>query len=72
MYGYDLSSRSRTLNSGRYWRMKRCSVRSASASVCVATKSIWSIWSIMSTAPRVPGLEKCEATRLRIERALPT
>ena len=26
----------------------------------------------ISTSPRVTGFEKCEATRLRIDRALPT
>ena len=53
--------------------MKFCSASSASASVSVATKSIWSMAATMSAAPpRVAGFEKCEATRLRIERALPT
>ena len=53
--------------------MKFCSASSASASVSVATKSIWSIAATMSAAlPRPAVFEKCEATRLRIERALPT
>ena len=52
--------------------MKFCSARKASASVSVTTKSIWSIRSTMSPPPLVEGLEKCEATRLRIDLALPT
>jgi hypothetical protein len=52
--------------------MKVCSVSRASASVFVATKSIDAICMTISCAPRVPGFEKCEATRLRSDFALPT
>ena len=52
--------------------MNSCSVSSASASVWVTTNSIESIAPIMSSAARVWDFEKCPATRLRIELALPT
>ena len=74
MYGYDLSSRSRMLNRGLYCLMKFCSASSASVSVCTTSASIWSIMSTRSLPPRVarPSSEKCDATRLRIDLALPT
>ena len=52
--------------------MNSCSASSASASVSVAMNSMSAIWATMSAAPRPPGFEKWLATRLRIERALPT
>jgi hypothetical protein len=52
--------------------MKFCSARSASASVCVAMNSMFAISSSRSLAPRVDGLEKCEATRFFSDFALPT
>ncbi len=52
--------------------MKFCSVSSASASVSVTRKSKSATVWVISSAPRVDGLEKCPATRLRIEVALPT
>ena len=67
MYGYDLSSRRRMLKRGLYWRMKFCSASSASASVSTTTYSMCSTNSC--SAPRA---EKCDATRLRIDFALPT
>ena len=67
MYGYDLSSRSRMLKRGLYWRMKFCSASSASASVSTTR------YSMLSMNPTsVPRAEKCEATRLRIDFAFPT
>ena len=66
-----MSSRSLMLNGGRYFLMNFCSASSASASLAVATKSIASILSRNSAAAR-DRLEKCEATRLRIDFALPT
>ncbi len=57
---------------GRYCLMKFCSASSASASVLVVTQSIESIRSTISIAPRVTELEKCDATRLRIDFAFPT
>ena len=55
------------LKRGRYCLMKFCSVSSASASVCTTSDSMWSI----SVAQLLREL-KCEATRLRIDLALPT
>ena len=57
---------------GRWRLMKLCSASSASASVWVTTKSMSAIRATMSAAPRVPGLVKWPATRLRIDLALPT
>ena len=71
MYGYDLSSRSRMLNFGRWRLMNCCSASSASASVSVTRKSIEPTRPMKSKPPRC-GPEKCEVTRLRIEVALPT
>ena len=48
--------------------MKLCSASSASASVAVTRVSMRSTRAVM----RVPPPEKWAATRLRIERALPT
>ena len=67
-----MSSRSRTLKRGRYWRMKFCSASSASASLSVTMNSIRSISSSRPMPPRVEGDEKCDATRFLIELALPT
>ena len=79
MNGYDLSSRSRMLKRGRYCLMKPCSVSSASASLPTTTHSIRSVLATISSwpgefVPRPPtcALAKCEATRLRIDFALPT
>ena len=72
MYGYDLSSRRRMLKRGLYCLMKLCSASSASASVATTSDSIWSIIGSRSRPTCVLGLEKCEATRLRIDFALPT
>jgi hypothetical protein len=72
MNGYDLSSRSRMLKRGWYCLMNPCSASRASASVPTSTKSTDSIASTISYAPRVTGFVKCEATRLRIDFALPT
>lgn len=52
--------------------MNSCSSSNASASVSVAMYSIASMWLRRSVKPRVAGLEKCEATRLRIDFAFPT
>ncbi len=52
--------------------MKFCSASSASASVSVTRKSKSSTACVISSAPRVAGLEKCPATRLRIDVAFPT
>ena len=60
------------LNRGLYCLMKLSSASSASASVWTTSASIWSIIPSRSRPARVLGLEKCEATRLRIEIALPT
>ena len=72
MNGYDLSSRRRMLNRGRYCLMKFCSVSSASASEATRMNSTDSIASTISYAPRVTGLEKWLATRFLIDFALPT
>ena len=72
MYGYDLSSRRRMLKRGLYCLMKFCSASSASASVWTTSASMWSMMSSRPSPPRVLGLEKCDATRLRIDFALPT
>ena len=71
MYGYDLSSRRRMLNTGRWRLMNCCSASSASASVSVTRKSIDATWSTISR-PRVDFPAKWPATRLRIDVALPT
>jgi hypothetical protein len=55
------------LKRGLYWRMKFCSASSASASVSTTRYSMLSM-----NAVSVPRAEKCEATRLRIDFALPT
>ena len=60
------------LSRGLYCLMKFCSTSSASDSVCTTSASIWSIISRISRPARVLGLEKCEATRFRIDFALPT
>jgi hypothetical protein len=60
------------LKRGLYCLMKFCSARKASASVWVTRNSIDSTRLTMSCAPRVPGFEKCDPTRLRIDLALPT
>jgi hypothetical protein len=44
----------------------------ASASVCTTNASMWSIIGTRSRPARVLGFEKCDATRLRIDFALPT
>ncbi len=72
MYGYDLSSRRRMLKRGLYCLMKFCSASSASDSVWTTSASTWSIRDTRSLPPRVLGFEKWEATRLRIDFALPT
>src|SRR3954452_12999477 len=59
------------LNRGRCRLMNCCSARSASASVSVTRKSIDPTRPMKSSPPRC-GPEKCDATRLRIEVALPT
>ena len=48
--------------------MKLCSASSASASLAVTSTSMRSTREVSRVSPP----EKCEATRLRIERALPT
>ncbi len=55
------------LKRGRYCLMKFCSARSASASVWTTSDSMWSM-KVLSWE----RLEKCDATRLRIDFALPT
>ena len=72
MYGYDLSSRRRMLKGGRYCLMKFCSASSASASVVDDERVDRVDHRQQVAAHRVLGLEKCEATRLRIDFALPT
>ena len=57
------------LKRGLYWRMKFCSASSASASVSTTTYSMCSIATNSFSGPRA---EKCEATRLRTDFALPT
>jgi hypothetical protein len=52
--------------------MKFCSASSASASFAVATKSIDSTFERNSSAVRVARLVKWDATRFRIDFALPT
>ena len=55
------------LKRGRYCLMKFCSVSSASASVWTTSDSMWSMnVDIVLLEP------KCDATRLRIDFALPT
>jgi hypothetical protein len=71
MYGYDLSSRRRTLKIGRYCLMKFCSASSASASVCVATNSMLATEATMSVR-ELDALLKWPATRFRIDLAFPT
>jgi hypothetical protein len=56
------------LKRGRWRLMKLCSASSASASVEVTMHSIRATREVSRGSPP----EKCEATRLRIERALPT
>ena len=63
------------LKRGRYCLMKLCSASSASASVATTTHSICSTLATISAWPGLLGtwaLEKCEATRLRTDFALPT
>ncbi len=60
------------LNRGWYCLMNPFSTSSASVSLPTRTNSISSITSTSSTAPRVTGLVKWLATRLRIDLALPT
>jgi hypothetical protein len=60
------------LKRGWYCLMKFCSTSSASDSDATSRYSTDSIESVISTAPRVTGLEKCEATRFLIDLALPT
>ena len=75
MYGNDLSSRSRTLNGGR-WRLTRfCSRCSASTSLEVTIVSIWSTRFAIVRMPCRVSLEpawKYERTRGRSDFALPT
>ena len=75
MYGNDLSSRSRTLNGGR-WRLTRfCSRCSASTSLEVTIVSIVSTRSAIWRMPWRVSLEpawKYERTRGRSDFALPT
>jgi hypothetical protein len=52
--------------------MKFCSASSASASDATRMNSTLSIASTISYWPRVTGLEKWPATRLRSDFALPT
>ncbi len=55
--------------------MKLCSAKSASASEATTTNSMLSTLPTISACPGLEGtsaLEKCEATRLRIDLALPT
>ena len=59
------------LKRGRWRLMKLCSASSASASVAVTRTSIESTRSSIS-GELEPLPRKCEATRLRIEFALPT
>ena len=56
------------LKRGRWRLMKLCSASRASASVAVTRNSILSTREVSRVSPP----EKWEATRLRIERALPT
>ena len=63
------------LKRGRYCLMKLCSASSASASVATTTHSMCSTAATISACPGLLGtcaLEKCEATRLRTDFALPT
>jgi len=60
------------VEAGLYCLMKFCSASSASASLLTTSASICSIMSSRSRPPRVLGLEKWDATRLRIDTALPT
>ena len=63
------------LKRGRYCLMKPCSASSASASLPTTTHSIRSVLATISSCPGLLGtcaLAKCEATRLRIDFALPT
>ena len=55
------------LKRGLYCLMKVCSVSSASCSLATTSDSMWSM-----KATIVPRALKCEATRLRIDFALPT
>ena len=61
---------------GLYSLMNWFSVSSASASEATSRNSIWWIRDTISIAPRVApapfALEKCPATRLRIDFAFPT
>ncbi len=60
---------------GRYCLMKLCSARSASASEATTTHSTDSTLATISACPGLLGtwaLEKCDATRLRTDFALPT
>ena len=52
--------------------MKFCSASSASASVSVAMNSMCPISSSRPWAPRVEGLEKCDATLFLSDFAFPT
>jgi hypothetical protein len=73
MYGYDLSSRRRTLNGGRCRRMRFCSRWKASASVVVTTTSTRSTRSTRLPRPlRASPPRKYERTRARSDFALPT
>ena len=63
------------LKRGRYCLMKPCSASSASASEATTTHSIRSTLATISAWPGLLGscaLAKCDATRLRIDFALPT
>ncbi len=60
---------------GRYCLMKLCSASSASASDATITHSTLSTLATISAWPGLLGtcaFEKCEATRLRTDFALPT
>jgi hypothetical protein len=63
------------LKRGRYCLMKLCSASSASASVATTTHSMCSTAATISAWPGLLGtwaFEKCDATRLRTDFALPT
>jgi hypothetical protein len=60
------------LKRGLYCLMNVCSVSRASASVATTSDSMWSTSSVSARDPYSVGLEKCDATRLRTDFALPT
>ena len=74
MYGYDLSSRSRMLNVGRWRLIRFCSRKSASVSDSAETNSMVSIRSTSSAVLAVAyaSRRKYDRTRERSDFALPT